>query len=60
MSTSKTLNQQVPRIYLSKRGLADVMKRVSAEERERLQQLVESGEITIVGPGGDAQKEKSE
>lgn len=58
MPPSRT--HQVPRVYLSKRGLADVMKRVSEEDRERLQKLVEDGEIKIVGPGGDAQKEKSE
>lgn len=46
------------RLYLSKRGLADVMKRVSEEDRERLRRLVAEGEIKIVGTGGDAEKEK--
>jgi uncharacterized protein YciI len=39
----------VSRLYLSPKGLADVRKRVSPEDRARLDQLVTDGQIVIVG-----------
>jgi hypothetical protein len=40
-------------LYLSPKGLADLKKRVSKEDSERLDTLVKDGQIKIVPPNGN-------
>ena len=40
-------------VYLSPKGLADVKKRVSKEDAQRLDELVKQGRIKIVGASGN-------